>query len=74
VTYVDRKSMYLLSGLTNGKYARSITEKTVELFKSIPKRLRKSITLDNGKEFVEHYMWKKLCGVEKTYFADIGNP
>ena len=58
MTYVDRKSMYLLSGLTNGKYARSITEKTVELFKSIPEELRKSITLDNGKEFVEHYMWK----------------
>jgi IS30 family transposase len=55
---VDRKSKYLLSGLTNGKYAKHVTEKTVELFKSIPKELRKSITLDNGREFVEHYMWK----------------
>ena len=74
VTYVDRKSKYLLSGLTDGKYAKNITEKTVELFKSIPEDLRKSITLDNGKEFAEHYMWKWLCGVGKTYFADVGNP
>jgi IS30 family transposase len=67
---VDRRSKYLLSGLTNGKYARSITEKTVELFKSIPAELRKSITLDNGREFVEHYMWKGMCGIESAYFAD----
>jgi IS30 family transposase len=58
VTYVDRKSKYVLSGITNGKYAKSITEKTVELFRGIPEELRKSVTLDNGREFVEHYMWK----------------
>lgn len=74
VTYVDRKSKYLLSGLTNGKYAKHVTEKTVELFKSIPEELRKSITLDNGREFVEHYMWKWMCGIESTYFADKWHP
>lgn len=74
VTYVDRKSKYLLSGLTNGKYAKHVTEKTVELFKGIPEELRKSVTLDNGREFVEHYMWKWMCGIERTYFADKWQP
>lgn len=74
VTYVDRKSKYLLCGLTCGKYAKSITEKTVELFSSLPKKLRKSVTLDNGREFVEHFMWKGMCGIENTYFADKWQP
>jgi len=39
----------------------------------LPKELKKTMTLDNGREFVEHYMRKKLCGLD-TYFADVGNP
>jgi len=37
----------------------------------LPQVLKKTITLDNGTEFVEHYMWKLLCGLD-TYFADVG--
>lgn len=73
VTYVERKSKYLLSALTDGKYAKSVTESTVKLFTSIPESLRKTVTLDNGREFVEHYMRKELCWVD-TYFADRANP
>ena len=74
VTYVDRKGLYTMAGKTNGKHARDITITTVKLFSGIPKWLRKTITLDNGREFVEHYMWKWLFGIGWTYFADKGNP
>jgi IS30 family transposase len=40
------------------KYATIVTETTYQLFKNLPDELKKTITLDNGKEFVEHYMWK----------------
>jgi IS30 family transposase len=43
-----------------------------ELFKNLPKKLKRTITLDNGREFVEHYMWKWLVDID-TYFADVGN-
>lgn len=74
VTYVERKSLYTLAEKTNGKYAENVTNATVHLFNTIPKWLRKTITLDNGREFVEHYMWKWMCGIGWTYFADKGNP
>ena len=40
------------------KYATIVTEATRQLFETIPQELKKTETLDNGKEFVEHYMWK----------------
>jgi len=72
VTFTERKSWFELVGLISQKYATMITEATRKLFQNIPKHLRKTVTLDNGKEFVEHYMWKYLCWLD-TYFADVWN-
>jgi transposase, IS30 family len=72
VTFTERKSGFELAGVISQKYATMVTEATRQLFKTLPGELRKTVTLDNGKEFVEHYMWKWLCGLD-TYFADVGN-
>jgi len=74
VTYVERKRLYALVEKTNGKHAQDITNATVKLFNGIPKWLRKTIILDNGREFVEHYMWKWMCSIGWTYSADKRNP
>lgn len=41
----------------------------LKIYKSLPKTLRKSVTLDNGSEHTKHTLLKKFLGVE-TYFAD----
>lgn len=72
VTFTERKSWYELAKVIGQKYATIVTEATRQLFEAIPQELKKTVTLDNGKEFVEHYMWKWLCWLN-TYFADVWN-
>ena len=72
VTFTERKSGFELARVIGQKYATVVTEATRQLFETIPQRLKKTVTLDNGKEFVEHYMWKWLCWLD-TYFADVWN-
>jgi IS30 family transposase len=72
VTFTERKSWFELAGVLEEKYATIVTETTRQLFSTIPEKLKKTVTLDNGREFVEHYMWKWLCGLD-TYFADVWN-
>ena len=71
-TFTERKSWYELARVVKQKTARNVTTWAYEVFKNIPQELKKTMTLDNWREFVEHYMRKKLCGLD-TYFADIGN-
>ena len=73
VTFTERKSGLELAGVLEEKYATIVTEATRQLFETIPQELKKTVTLDNGKEFVEHYMWKWLCWLD-TYFADVWTP
>jgi IS30 family transposase len=68
VTLVDRKSGYLLLGKVPDRQAATVREAIVELFHPLPASLRKTLTLDNGKEFAEH----KLLAAEvalRVYFA-----
>jgi IS30 family transposase len=73
VTFTERKSWFELARIIGQKYATIVTEATRQLFETIPQEFKKTVTLDNGKEFVEHYMWKWLCWLD-TYFADVWNP
>jgi len=73
VTFTERKSWFELAGVLQEKYATIVTETTRQLFKNLPEELKKTVTLDNWREFIEHYMWKWLCGLD-TYFADVWNP
>jgi IS30 family transposase len=71
-TFTERKSWFELAWVLSEKTAQNVTNWAHELFKHIPDDLKKTMTLDNGREFVGHYMWKKLCGLD-TYFADVWN-
>jgi len=70
-TFTERKWWIEMARVLKEKTAANVTNWVYELFKKLPEWLRKTITLDNGTEFVEHYMWKWLCGLD-TYFADVG--
>lgn len=51
VTYVDRKSGYLISFLLPRMNAELLAVLTVQAFNKIPKGKKKTITFDNGTEF-----------------------
>ncbi len=60
--------------LTLNRCKKSLTVTTgfLKRIKSIPKELRKTLTLDNGKEFSGHMAFQ-LLGL-KTYFCDPYSP
>jgi IS30 family transposase len=53
-TFVDRKSKYLVAYKLDRKTASSLVNGAVKAFQAIPVTLRKTITVDNGKEFAAH--------------------
>jgi IS30 family transposase len=69
VTLVDRKSGYLLLGKVRDRQAETVREAIVELFRPLPSSLRKTLTLDNGKEFAEHEQLAAGTALH-VYFAE----
>jgi IS30 family transposase len=53
-TLVERRSRFTLVGRTDSKEAEEVALKICALFKTLPPRARRSVTLDNGKEFARH--------------------
>lgn len=53
-TLVERSSRFTLIGRTDSKEAQEVALKICALFKTLPPRARRSVTLDNGKEFAQH--------------------
>ena len=70
-TFTERKCWLEMARVLKEKTACNVTEWVCELFNRLPEGLKKTITLDNWTEFVEHYMWKLLCGLD-SFFADVG--
>jgi IS30 family transposase len=68
VTLVDRKSGYLLMAKVSDRQAATVREAMVQLFQPLPLRLRKTLTLDNGKEFAEHQQLAAMTALD-VYFA-----
>lgn len=68
-TCVERKSRYVLIGRLPDGRACEFNASAVRLFKRIPRAQRKTITTDNGSEFVEHQSLARRLGF-KTYFAN----
>lgn len=54
VTIADRCSRYLLAGKIAKKYSALVAEKMIMLLSALPKRKRRTITPDRGKEFSNH--------------------
>jgi len=68
-THVERKSRYLLVGKMDDKSADSMNKTSKRLFRKIAKSKRKTLTVDNGKEFGGFKIMEKAVGL-KCYFAD----
>ncbi len=69
VTHVERKSRYLIAAKLIDKKAEPLTAKSIKAFWRIPKRMRKTLTLDNGKEFARFKELEDKTGLT-VYFAD----
>jgi transposase, IS30 family len=68
-THVDRKSRYvLIARLPDGR-AIEFNAGSIRRFKRLPAKCRKTLTADNGSEFVEHQKLSSRLGF-KTFFAD----
>jgi IS30 family transposase len=57
VSFVDRRSGYLIAFLLPKMNARLLTDLAVTYFRRIPRKKKKTITLDNGTEFSD---WERL--------------
>lgn len=69
MTYVDRKSRYLVAELMINRKSDTFNEATIENFKYIPKKYIKTFTSDNGKEFSKFKELEEALGI-KAYFAN----
>lgn len=69
LTLVDRKSGYLkIYQLKRWKHAQWVTDTLSSFWKYLPQNKRKTLTLDNGREFAEHKMIEYETGTI-VYFA-----
>jgi len=68
VTLVDRKSGYLLMSKVSDRQAATVREAITRLFRPLPASLRRTLTLDNGKEFAEHERLAAEVAL-RVYFA-----
>lgn len=69
VTHVERKSRFLIAAKLNDKRAQPLAEASVNAFRRIPTRLKKTLTFDNGKEFSAFHILEQKAGFE-VYFAN----
>ncbi len=72
-TMVERKTGYLVANLNVSKHSDNITLKMMYNVMHFPRKHRRSITFDNGKEFVGHQLIKQITGIS-TYFCSPGSP
>ena len=67
-TFVDRKSKYLTASALRFKTAQELLRGACRAFRKIPPSLRKTMTIDNGKEFASHFQLRDLLGL-RVFFA-----
>ena len=68
-THVERKCRYLIATKLTDKKASTMTVQSVALFRRMPRRLRRTLTVDNGKEFSQFKEIEVKTGLA-VYFAD----
>jgi IS30 family transposase len=68
-THVERKSRYLIATKLVNKKAETLTLKSIKAYWRIPKKMRKTLTVDNGKEFARFKELESKTGLT-VYFAD----
>ena len=65
---VERKSGYARIGCADDMKAETTMRVTQRRMQDLPASLRRSVTLDNGKEFAKHHKFTTMLGL-KVYFA-----
>jgi len=68
-SHVERKSRYLVTAKLSDKTAETMTIASVKAFRRVPRVMRKTLTVDNGKEFAYFKQLEKKTGFS-IYFAD----
>lgn len=68
-THVDRMSRYVLIGRMPDGRAIEFNAASIRCFRRMPAKFRKTLTADNGSEFVEHKALGSRLGF-KTFFAN----
>jgi IS30 family transposase len=69
----DRKSRLTLFKVQPNKTAVVTADQLLAWMRQLPLAMRKTITFDNGSEFVQHYKLKQKLGI-KTYFCNTHSP
>jgi len=67
-TMLERKSRYLLATKLEDKKATTLSERSSRIFRSIPRKVRKTLTVDNGSEFAQFKKLEETTGLD-IYFA-----
>ena len=73
VTLNERRSGFLLAAPIANRKAETVNRAIIECFFHIPKRLRRTLTLDNGLEFSGFKRIEEHLGLD-VYFADPYSP
>lgn len=68
----ERRSRLLCVSRQPSKAAQPVVHKLTELFRSLPRSMRRTITFDNGTEFAYHHRLDKLS--MRTFFCDAHAP
>lgn len=68
-SHVERKSRYLIAAKLPNKTAEAMTTASILAFRRVPRALRKTLTVDNGKEFARFKEIEIKSGFD-IYFAD----
>lgn len=72
-TLVDRKSRYTIAVKIRSKDADHVHQKIKDRLKQLEEEQRRSLTLDNGREFARCHRLEKHLGLQ-LYFTDPGCP
>jgi len=72
-TSIERKSRYMLAWNSIKKEAERMVHSVQQAFTTIPGKLRKTLTVDNGLEFTNHGDISKKTGLD-VYFSHPGCP
>lgn len=73
-TLVERSSRYvMLFRLPNGKSAEDVRKAMTKTIKRLPESLRRTLTVDQGREMSEHHQFRIDTGVQ-VYFCDPQSP
>lgn len=72
-THVERKTGFLIAFKLDAYTSEGFTAATIQSFSSLPEKRRKTLTVDNGREFTLHKKLAAELGL-KVYFCDPHSP